>query len=100
MIKHPAFKELQKILQERDWTEFCPEKNREAMFEAWMEKWIVEVEQSQSVVNPKYLDSEHSDFIRYRMGQVLGEALTEECVNFKNENKKITATMVGLRRSK
>lgn len=97
-MKHPALKELYTLLQERDWTEFCPEKNRKDLLDKWVEKWIIEVEQSQLVVNPKYLNSEQSDFVKYRMGQVLGEALTEDCVNYKTEDKRITASMVGFRR--
>lgn len=97
-MKHPAFAELYNIIKEKDWTEFCPEKTRESLLNDWINKWVIEVEQSQSVVDPKYLDSEHSDFIKYRMGQVLGEALTEECVTFKTSSRKISATLVGLKR--
>lgn len=99
-MKHPALTELYEIIKKEDWTEFCPEKNRKDLLDKWTEKWIIEVEQSQFVVDSKYLDSDSSDFIKYRMGQVLGEALTEECVNFKSAARKITASMVGLRRGK
>lgn len=99
-MKHPAIKELQTIIKEKDWTEFCPEKTRAELLEQWIAKWLIEVEQSQSVVDAKYLNSEQSDFVKYRMGQVLGEALTEECVHFSTNARKISATMVGLRRGK
>ena len=99
-MNHPAIKELYTIMKEQDWTSFCPEKKRAELLDKWVEKWIKEVEQSQLVVDTKYLNSEHSDFVKYRMGQVLGEQLTEECVNYKMEDKKITASMVGLKRGK
>lgn len=98
MKKHPAIKELYTIIKTPDWTSFCPEKTREEMLNAWIATWMIQVEQSQSVVNPKYLDSEHADFIKYRMGQILGEALTEECVKFETDKKQIKASMVGLKR--
>lgn len=99
-MKHPALKELREIIKQRDWTEFCPEKTRDEALSQWIDKWIIEVEQSQSVVDPKYLDSEHSDFIKYRMGQVLGEALTEECVSFTTTARKISGHLLGIRRGK
>lgn len=99
-MKHPALTELYNILKERDWTEFCPEKRRADLLDLWVEKWLMEVEQSQLVVDTKYLTSEHSDFVKYRMGQVLGEALTEDCVSYKTTGKKISASMVGLKRGK
>lgn len=99
-MKHPAVKELFEIIKQRDWTDFCPEKTRQEQLLLWLDKWLMEVEQSQHVVDSKYLDSESSDFVKYRMGQVLGEALTEECVTYKTEKKKITASLVGLRRGK
>lgn len=99
-MKHPAIKELYDLIKEKDWTEFCPEKVRTEELDKWVAKWLIEVEQSQLVVDTKYLDSESMDFVKYRMGQVLGEALTEECVAFRTEKKRVTAKMIGIRRSK
>jgi hypothetical protein len=99
-MKHPAIQELRNIMKTQDWTSFCPEKTRLELLETWITTWLIEVEQSQSVVDAKYLDSETSDFVKYRMGQVLGEALTEECVTFTTQSRKITAKMVGLKRGK
>lgn len=99
-MKHPAVKELYELIKERDWTEFCPERVRAEALDMWVAKWLIEVEQSQLVVDSKYLDSESMDFVKYRMGQVLGEALTEECVTFKTEKKRVSAKMVGIRRNK
>jgi hypothetical protein len=97
-VKHPALKELYNILKEKDWTEFCPEKTRQEMLDQWVDTWVVEVEQTQLVVDKKYLDSEHLDLVKYRLGQDLGNSLAEECVSFKSEDKRISASMVGIRR--
>lgn len=99
-MKHKAIKELRELLRIKDWTEFCPEKDREDALNLWIDKWLIEVDQSQFVVDSKYLDSEHVDFVKYRMGQILGDALTEECVSYTIDKKKISATMVGLKRGK
>lgn len=99
-MKHPAVEELYKLLKIKDWTEFCPEKLRAEALDEWAAKWLIQVEQSQLVVDTKYLDSESMDFVKYRMGQVLGEALTEDCVTFKTEKKRVSAKMVGIRRAK
>lgn len=99
-MKHPALEELFEIIKEPDWTSFCPEKIRQEKLEQWVAKWVIEVEQSQFVVDAKYLDSESFDFVKYRMGQVLGEALTEECVNFTTSARKISGHLIGLRRGK
>lgn len=97
-MKHPAIKELYNILKEKDWTDFCPEKVRQDKLEQWIDKWLIEVEQSQSVVNPKYLTSEYNDEIKYKMAQTLAESLAEECTTYTTEKTRITAKMVALRR--
>ena len=97
-MKHPGLKELYNILKVQDWTSFCPEKDRELLLDKWIAKWIVEVEQSQSVVNQKYLDSEHLDIVKYKLGETLGQSLAEECVAFKTEERKISGNMIALRR--
>lgn len=97
-MKHQSIKELYNILKVQDWTSFCPEKDRQALLDKWVAKWIVEVEQSQSVVNKKYLDSEHLDLIKYKLGEQLGQSLAEECVLFKTEDSTISGHMIALRR--
>lgn len=99
-MKHPALDELRKIMKIEDWTNFCPEKDRMIALQEWTDKWLLEIEQSQLVVDPKYLSSEHTDFVKYRMGQVLGEALTEECITFTSAARKISGHLIGLRRGK
>lgn len=98
MKNHQALIELRAILRLPDWTTFCPEKLREEQFEDWCNRWVIDVEFTQAVVNTKYLDSEYSDVIKTKLGQSLGEDLTEECVSFKTQDKRITASMCALRR--
>jgi hypothetical protein len=97
-VKHPAILELFDLIKEKDWTEFCPEKSRADKLEQWVEKWIVDVELSQSVVNPKYLTSEYNDEIKYRMAQNFSEILAEDCTTYTNQKNRITAKMTALRR--
>lgn len=97
-MKHPAIKDLYNILKTKDWTSFCPEKNREELLNKWVDQWVMEVEQSQLVVDKKYLDSEHLDIVKYKLGEHLGQSLAEECVQFKTEERKISGHMVALRR--
>lgn len=100
IINHPAIEQLRKIMQITDWTSFCPEKQRADALDKWIIRWLVEVEQSQLVVDSKYLSSENNDFVKYRMGQILGEVLTEECVTFTSSSRKITGHLLGVRRGK
>jgi hypothetical protein len=97
-MKHEAFKELRDIIKLQDWSEFCPEKTRAEKLEAWMNKWITEVEFSQAVVDTKYLTSEYNDTIKIKLAQSLAEDLAEECVTYKTKERKISATMCALRR--
>ena len=97
-MNHDALNELRNILKTRDWTEFCPERERARKFEQWCTRWITEVEFAQSVVSTKYLDSEYNDIIKTKLAQSLAEELTEDCISFKTQDKKITATMSAMRR--
>lgn len=97
-MKHEALKELLSILKTPDWTDFCPEKVREEKLHMWIEKWIVEEEFTQDVVNTKYLTSEYNDLIKVKLAQSMAEDLAEDCVTYNTSNKKVTATMCAFRR--
>ena len=96
--KHPALIELYKLLETRDWTEFCPEKNRKELLDKWVEKWMVSVSTEQAVLHEKYLGSEYSDILKERMAQKLAEKLAEDCVNYTSKERKISAQMIGIKR--
>lgn len=97
-MKHPAIKELYEIIKKKDWTEFCPEKDREVLLNAWVAKWLTTVEADQLIMDKKFLTSEYSDVIKERLAQNLAESLTEECVSFTIKDRKIEANLIGLRR--
>lgn len=93
-----ALDELRELIKVSDWSTFCPEKTRAELLEAWIEKWLVEVEYSQSVVDTKYLTSEYNDTIKLKLAQSLAEDLAEECVTFRTNDRKIAAKMTAFRR--
>lgn len=98
-MKHEALKELRDLIKLPDWNTVCPEKNRLEQLEYWFDRWIVEAEYSQSVVDTKYLTSEFNDVIKLKLAQSLGEeSLAENCISYKTQEKKITASMCSLRR--
>lgn len=93
MIKHPSVREL------RDLTKIPDDSLRGQLLEDWCNRWFVEVEYAQDVVDTAVLSSEHSDLIKIKLAQSLAaEELVEECITFGTGKKKITASMVGLRR--
>lgn len=97
-MKHDALTELRNIVKIADWSSFCPEKLRAELLDDWINRWLVSPEFTQAVVNTKYLDSEYSDIIKTKLAQSLAEDLAENCISYKTADKKITASMVALRR--
>lgn len=97
-MKHDALKELRAIINLPDWSSFCPEKLREEKLNEWFERWIVELEFDQSVVDAKFLTSEYNDLIKMKLAESMAEDLAEDCVSYKVQKKKITGTMVAFRR--
>lgn len=97
---HPAIKELYKLIQKKDWSEFYPEKTRQQILEMWIEKWIVPVEFSQSVIDTKYLTSEFDDIIKTKLGQGITDELMNDCITYNTKDREITGTCVALRREK
>lgn len=98
MKNHLAIKELYNILKEKDWTSFCPEKSRHELLDKWTEKWIVEAETSQDVLNFKYLSSEYTDAIKYKLTQDILEQVSEECTVYTTTDKKVSASLMTIRR--
>lgn len=97
-MKHDALTELRAIMKLPDWSNFCPEKLREEKLLEWFDRWIIEAEFTQAVVSTKYLDSEYSDVIKFKLAQSLAEDLTETCISYKTADKRITANMIAFRR--
>ncbi len=97
-MKHEALIQLRALIKVADWSSFCPEKLREELLEDWINRWIAEAEYTQAVVSTKYLDSEYSDIIKIKLAQSLAEDLTEDCIGFKTQDKRITASLCAFRR--
>lgn len=98
MMKHDALTELRAIIKITDWSAYCPEKLRAELLDDWIGRWLIAPEFTQSVLHTKYLDSEYSDIIKTKLAQSLAEDLAENCISYKTADKKITASMVALRR--
>lgn len=96
---HKALKELYDIIKITDWSPFYPEKLRQQKLDAWKQKWLVEVEFSQSVVSKAYLSSEYHDAIKYKLAESLSHDLAETCTTFNTEDQKVSASIVALKRS-
>lgn len=98
MNKHDALTELRNIIKLPDWAPHCPEKLRVEQLEDWINRWIVQVEFTQAIVNTKYLNSEYSDIIKLKLAQSLAEDIAENCTTYSTQDKKITANLCALRR--
>lgn len=51
-----------------------------------------------SLTNPKKLTSELEDSLKYKLGEMVAEELTEECCSFKLTKNKLTTTIIALKR--
>ena len=66
--------------------------------EDWWDRWIVEVETSQIVINTKFLTSEYSDAIKFNLTKNVLDQAAEECIDFDLKEKRVTANFIALRR--
>jgi len=49
------------------------------------------------IANPKLLSTELQDDLKYQLGSLLGEALTEQCASFNLSKHKLTTTVIALK---
>ena len=59
--------------------------------------YTISVTKELPVLNPKKLPLELSEELKYQLGSLLGEALTEQCASFKVTKNKITTTVIALK---
>jgi benzoyl-CoA reductase/2-hydroxyglutaryl-CoA dehydratase subunit BcrC/BadD/HgdB len=71
---------------------------RERALEDWIEKWIIQLEYEQSVLNPRYLDIEFQDFLKEHIGKKLTDQAMEDAVEISTEKTKIKGNLICLRR--
>jgi hypothetical protein len=65
---------------------------------AWFNKWVVELNASETVLHEKYLTSEYKDLIKERLVYNMVESVTEECAEIKVDGRKTKVKMYALRR--
>jgi hypothetical protein len=93
-----ALKELRKIAQMPDQKHWNCTEMRERALEDWIEKWIIQLEYEQSVLNPRYLDIEFQDFLKEHIGKKLTDQAMEDAVEISTEKTKIKGNLICLRR--
>ena len=95
-----AIKELKAIAKMTDQKSFDRTKLREQALEEWLHKWVIELEYSQLIMNPRAMTTEAADLLKEHVtGQLIDQAL-EDAVSFEKEPNKLTGTMICLRRKK
>lgn len=93
-----ALKELRKIVQMPDQKHWNCTEMRERALEEWIEKWILELEYEQAVLNKRYLSLDFEEFLKEHVGKKLSEQALEEAVEITSDNTKLKGKMVCLRR--
>jgi len=91
-MKHDALIELKLIIKETDI------KVREALVEAWEEKWIYYTKNTQYVINRSVLNSEEIDFVWYKVSQMCAEDMMDNNVTLnKSTNNSFSCETWALR---
>lgn len=93
-----AVKELQDIIQIRDDKGFKYAKSREEQLSDWLYRWVETVDAQQLVINPKHLDSEYTDLIKYRLTENMLEDVTEVGCQYNTTKNSMEASISVIRR--
>lgn len=93
-----ALKELRKIAQMPDQKHWNCTEMRERAMEDWIEKWIIQLEYEQHVLNKKYLSSDFEDFLKEHVGKKLAEQAMEEAIEITSEKTELKGKLICLRR--
>lgn len=93
-----ALKELRKIVQMPDQKHWNCTEMRERALEEWIEKWFIELEYEQSVLNKRYLSLDFEEFLKEHVGKKLSEQALEEAIEITSDNTKLKGKMICLRR--
>lgn len=64
----------------------------------WLDRWFVMVEDTQLVVDVKYLQANQHDTLRKGLCIKLAEKLLQDCAKITQENRKVTVELLGIRR--
>ena len=93
-----ALKELRKIVQMPDQKHWNCTEMRERALEEWIEKWFIELEYEQAVLNKRYLSLDFEEFLKEHVGKKLSEQALEEAIEITSDNTKLKGKMICLRR--
>lgn len=98
MKNHEALRELRDLVKLPDSDEFHRYKLRSQQLEDWIDRWLVEVEFNQAVVDVRYLTSEFNDSIKLKLAQSIAEDIAENCATYVTSDRNISSTMLAFRR--
>ena len=93
-----ALKELRKIVQMPDQTHWNCTEIRERALEEWIDKWILELEYEQAVLNQRYLSLDFEEFLKEHVGKKLAEQAMEEAIDITKQKTQLKGKLVCLRR--
>lgn len=93
-----ALKELRKIIQMPDQKHWNCTEMREKALEDWIERWFIELEYEQTVLNQRYLSLDFEEFLKEHIGKKLSEQAMEEVIEITKQKTNIKGKMVCLRR--
>ena len=93
-----ALKELRKIAQMPDQKHWNCTEMRERALEEWINKWIIELNYEQTVINRRYLTSDFEDFLKEHVGKKLADQAMEDAIEITSEKTKLNGKLVCLRR--
>lgn len=71
---------------------------RKMAMQEWINRWVVEVEDRQLVVDSKYLQTDQHDELLNAMCIKISEKLLETCGTVHKESRQVKLTVLGLRR--
>jgi len=71
---------------------------RKIALEEWIEKWIVQVEADQAIINKKNINLDFQEKMKELLTYRLIDSVSEECIIYKDNEKKFIAEIMAIRR--
>ena len=90
--------ELLEIIEDWHDCSYVGKRNLKKEILNWTDRWVVLSKVDMDIANPKMLTTENEDLIKYRLGEMISEQLTEECLLFDLKKHKLSATIISMRR--
>ena len=95
---HPAIAELTKIIELETTPTAQGFERRQKALTTWINRWVQEYYENQSVTDVKYLSVDFQDFLSLKISQDILLTVVEECIKIKKEQRKIEAELTLLRK--